>query len=318
MRERNAAGVALAALCLGLYWLTGYGGVRSPDCEVVFRTAESLALRGTWAIQPLEDWPQFGTAVGTDGRRYSKFGPLPSVVLAPAVWMGKALERAGGVERVGGLVPLSHFAGGGLRHLRQGSRPADLRPHFLRFAASWVNPLLAALGVFAFWRLARRLSSSPGQAWRAALLYAFATPLWAYAGTFFSEPLAILFILLALERLTALDRSIALEERPATGAACLAAGLLGGAACLSHLTAALFLPPLLVYAFFGGRDGVAGWKEEGGPGPLSREGPGSCWPSWARSTGCGSGAPSWAGAPPPSGTSSGPGRPGSGRTSTAS
>jgi hypothetical protein len=247
MRERTA-GAALVAACWVLYWFSAYGGVRSPDCEVVFRTAESLALRGTWAVEPLEDWPQFGTAGGVDGRRYSKFGPLPSLVLVPPVWIAAGVAEAGWLDRWDGL-PLSHFAGGGWRHLAKGTRPGDARPHVLRFAAAWMNPLLAALGVLAFWRLARRLARDPSHALLAALLFAFATPAWAYAGTYFSEPLAILLSLLALDRLLAGGR---------WGAG--AAGLLAGAAGAAHITAFLSLPPLLYIVIRKERDGEADWR----------------------------------------------------------
>ena len=39
----------LASLLLNL--LVDYGGVRSPDSEIVMRTAESLARRGDFAVE---------------------------------------------------------------------------------------------------------------------------------------------------------------------------------------------------------------------------------------------------------------------------
>ena len=52
---RRADKLILFFVCLLVYGATNYGGIRSPDAEVVFRTAESLESRRSFAVpRPLE------------------------------------------------------------------------------------------------------------------------------------------------------------------------------------------------------------------------------------------------------------------------
>ena len=52
---RRADKLILVFVCLLVYGATNYGGIRSPDAEVVFRTAESLESRRSFAVpRPLE------------------------------------------------------------------------------------------------------------------------------------------------------------------------------------------------------------------------------------------------------------------------
>src|SRR6185369_490553 len=66
----------LLAVFLVWYALLMYGGVRSPDSEVVFQTGQAIADHGTTAVDGIWGWPGFGIARGVDGRHYSVFGPL--------------------------------------------------------------------------------------------------------------------------------------------------------------------------------------------------------------------------------------------------
>ena len=68
--------LVLFAICVAVYTLSHYGGIRSPDGEVYYLTAEALADRGSFAVESdLDLWPGFGLAPGVDGKRYSIFGP---------------------------------------------------------------------------------------------------------------------------------------------------------------------------------------------------------------------------------------------------
>ena len=155
-----------------MYALTAYGGVRSPDGEAVYRVAESLALRGTFAVEEELDWKGFGLSRGRDGRLYSVFGPLLSLAEAPFVASAAAI--LGEEPTAGAGVPFgpSFHVGDGLPAAVRGDRPARPRPHALRFAASWAIVLAGAAAVWVFFQLARRVSGDEPSALAAALLYA--------------------------------------------------------------------------------------------------------------------------------------------------
>lgn len=52
-----------------IYTMMTYGGLRSPDSEIVFRTAESLITQKSWAVEEELPWPDFGLREGKDGKR---------------------------------------------------------------------------------------------------------------------------------------------------------------------------------------------------------------------------------------------------------
>lgn len=86
------AGLFFTAILV--YTLFMYGGIRSPDSEVVFRTSEALATRNTFAVpEKLAAWPQFGLPKGRDGQRYSVFGPGQALAAMPLVKLGLWLEQ---------------------------------------------------------------------------------------------------------------------------------------------------------------------------------------------------------------------------------
>lgn len=239
---------------LVVYALTAYGGVRSPDGEAVYRVAESLALRGTFAVDRELDWRGFGLSRGRDGHLYSIFGPLPSLVQAPFVALADAL--LGPTPAAGTAVPFgpSFHVGDGLPAALRGERPADPRPHVLRFAASWANVLAAAAAVVVFFQLARRLAGDGTAAVAVALLFAFGSLAWPYAGSDFSEPLATLLALLGLGLLARSDPGLGPPVRPD---ATFPAGLALGLSVLAHLTSVLFVPFLALYAWTRGRRAAA-------------------------------------------------------------
>ncbi len=238
---------ALFIACWGGFALTSYAGLRSPDAEVMYETCEALVEDGRFGIDtPSSSWPGFGIAPGRDGRMHSIFGPVPSMVCAPILAaLNRALE-AGWLTRVEPQ-PSQNF-GNGLQAFGAGTPiVGDERPHIRRGLMTLVlGSLISALGVLVFFVLSRRLTSDDS-ALAAALVYAFASPTWWYSGTFFSEPFAVLFVLLSL---LALD-----GDRP-TGAAL--AGVSLGVAVGAHVTAVLFIPFFAWIAFRSSADGRSG------------------------------------------------------------
>lgn len=246
--------LGLLLVVAAAYALTNYGGIRSSDAEVVFRVAKSLADRGSFALErDLEDWRGFGVAKGKDGRLYAIYPPLQSILAVPFVGAGKAAQGAGLSPLLGPVVPPSHFVSGGARDALAGRRPADPTPHVLRFFASWFNLLAGVLGAWVFWQAALLLAGT-----RAAngltVLYALGTLLWPYANTFFTEPLATLGVLLSFLILMRRDPSIAAPFAESGRLPVAGAGAALGLACATHLTAGLFVPFFLFYAWSNGRE----------------------------------------------------------------
>ena len=234
-------------ISLLLFSLMAYGGVRTPDGEVVFRVGESLAVHGTFAVEKdLEAWPDFGLPRGVDGRRYAGFAPAQSILLAPCIRAASCLNQTRWYEYR--RIPISFAADAhAFRSYILRQRPADMEPHALRFLVSFLIPLIASLAVVVQFLVISRLTGSPVAAFITALLLGLATPLWHYAGTMFTEPLAMVFVLLSFYLISPRRD---LSAFPASGRAArfLGSGLLLGLAFTTHITAILMTPFFLVIA----------------------------------------------------------------------
>ncbi|HET7343749.1 MAG TPA: hypothetical protein VFL90_19955 [Methylomirabilota bacterium] len=233
MKTRGLA-CALMAVVLTLYGLTQYGGLRSPDEEVVFLAGQTFAT--SWRLHAdggPEGWQGFGVARAADGHDYPVFGPLESIALAPFIRIAKAVD---GTSWYRGL-PLSPsaYVGDGYTDLVRGVTPTSPSPHALRALTATFNVLLTALGVLLLWCLLRTLGCSREVRTLAALIYGLGTPAWAYAGTLFSEPLATTLLLAAFWR--------AVDDNPRAAAL---SGMFLGLAVATHLSAILFAPFLLL------------------------------------------------------------------------
>lgn len=228
--------------CLCVYWATAHAAIRSPDAEVLFEACDALKTRGSFAVEPVSAWEGFGVAAGRDGRTYSIFGPLGSIACVPLLAVVDALEPAALFDRWGIAPPPSHYVEGGLFAALDRAAPTEIEPHARRALVAWVfNAVVSALGVVLFFRIARRFASDDRAALVVAGVYALATPAWPYAGTFFSEPLATLLLLAAVDRL-------ALPEGRDEPWHLVVGGLLAGLAAWAHVTAVLFAPFLLALA----------------------------------------------------------------------
>lgn len=246
----------LFLLCVAVYAVFTHGGIRSPDSEVAFRTAESLAHSGTFAAQGyLDRWPDFGFARGTDGRLYSRYQPLQPLLMAPLVWLAEPLSRSERLQRVLSPVPGSHYVTWS-PPVVIGMAPADPAPHLLRFLVMSFGVFVSALQVVVFFFLVVKLTGSLRSGWVASVLYAFCTMNLSYAGTLFKEPLVGLLTLGAFVVLMPVRGTTRVE-----GGAWLLplSGFLAGLGLATHLQGALFIPFIgLLAAVYGYRDG--GWK----------------------------------------------------------
>lgn len=252
MLGKTAISLVLAILCVIVYEITAYGGIRAVDSEIVFRTSEALVKQNSFAVErDLESWPGFGLAYGTDGKQYSIFGPGEAIVAAPLVAVGQRWADSGFFREGAFPVPISYDADGGedgFDLLMRNRPPLNRDVHGVRWVAAQLNVLTAAATVVLFYLTALRFCSSVAPALLTAIIYGFGTLAWPYSGTFFSEPLATLFGLAAFHMLVSND--------PALGAdACkvrrtVLAGLLLGIATSVHLTAILFVPFFGLYALY--------------------------------------------------------------------
>ena len=232
-----------------IYTIFTYGGVRSPDSEVTFRTAEALAFQGTPGVnQPLQLWPEFnGFQKGRDGHYYSLFGPGEAYALSLFLPLADQINRTGWYRAIPTRIPVSHYTGEGINAVVLGRVPADVRPHALRLLMSLFPVVVSALSAMIFFLLARVLTGRETGAWYATIAFAFASLAFPYSGTFCNEPLATLFMLLSLLLMTRHERGLEAAGRQQY-VGLFGAGLLLGLAVSTHVTAVLFVPFFFIYA----------------------------------------------------------------------
>jgi hypothetical protein len=194
---------AAAFLVVQNGFVTGYDG------GTMYEVTKSMVDRGTFAVP--EEW---NALPGRDGLAYSRYGLGLSVVAA----LPYALSR-----------PLGDLLG----------RPEDVSSG----AVSSVMPLIAAALVAALYLLARRMNAGVVPALIVAVGAVVGTFMLPYSKDFFSEPLATLLLVIAIERM--------LAGRTAT------AGLAMGAAILTRPQTLLFAPVLVLVAWHQhGRSGL--------------------------------------------------------------
>ncbi len=245
-RPRHLFGPYVVFVGALLLW-TAPGHLRFPDEEIVFQTTESLARRGSLAIEGIPKRTgepkgrpagTFGWAPGTDGRRYGFFGHGLSLVALPAYFAGVAAARVLG-PAASHLPRSDHY----VFHRR--GHQADLT----RLSASLTNVAVTAL---LGWTSAA-LFAACGAGWAAAcgasLLVIFGTVLWAYAGTFLSEPLSALCLVTGAH--AAVRMHAARDDRSQTRWAALSA-LAVGASVHVHVLNLVAVPCFLAYAWLGG------------------------------------------------------------------
>ncbi|MCS7287064.1 MAG: hypothetical protein NZ653_08025 [Anaerolineae bacterium] len=195
----NRAGAVFLFL-LALYILTTGQTILSANGWAMFATAENLVRRGSIDMDQLL-WMglQQGTP-GRDGHLYSRKPPALSLLSIPLVWLGLELP---------GLSPVRTV---------------------LLF-----NAFVISISCGLLYTLCRKLGYGDFEALAVSLAAGMATPLWPYAKTFFSEPLASLGLLGAVLSLFCLR-----DSRRFTHS--LLAGVSLGVVLLSKYSFAFFFP----------------------------------------------------------------------------
>ncbi|MHC4264410.1 MAG: phospholipid carrier-dependent glycosyltransferase [Planctomycetota bacterium] len=232
-----------------IYGLLNYGGIRSSDGEVVFRTAESLATKGTFAVsEELLAWKEFGLPQGKDGRYYSLFGPGQALICVPFVKVANAINETEWYK--GKKIPLSYYVKEDLlNYFNRNIYPQNIEPHALRFIISFFNVLVTSITVVLFFLLIEKLTQSVLSAAWVAVLFAFGTFICSYSGTFLSEPLATLFLLWSFRKMLHGEFYETFGKLNFSRKLFLS-GLLIGLAVSVHITAILFIPFFFVYVVY--------------------------------------------------------------------
>lgn len=213
----------------------------------MYRVTESLGSRARVDVHPIMDGAggTFATRRGTDGREYAQYGIGNSMLAVPLYWIGAAACRV-----IGNRTAEEWLSFRTVDYLPENEPSGHAR--LKRFAVSFFGSFVAAATASLLWffgrnvynRAARAHSLDPSatdfQARRAAgmvaLSYAIGTMAWPHARTFFSEPLATFFSLLAFYY-------VAKRESLAVWNA-LGAGLAFALALLTRLDSLVLLPAL--------------------------------------------------------------------------
>jgi hypothetical protein len=254
--------VSLSLTTAVVYLLFSYGGIRSPDSEVVFRTAEALATTGSFGLtlQPPElknfgksplhgPKSNFGMPAGKDGRFYSIFGPGQALASVPFVELAMWINNSGWYREFPDFIPISHYVGSGLVEFTIGKTPTDLKPHAMRFLVCIFNIIVGALCVCFFFLTVQLLTGSDFAARWASILFAFGSLMLPYSGTFFSEPPATLFIILSLYCLVwnDLTNGIPVTQKYFS---LFSSGLFLGIATTVHISSVLYAPFFFAYSIY--------------------------------------------------------------------
>jgi len=157
------------------------GHLYSPDAEIMFRTTESIAEKGTTAIEPLQG---FATREGKDGKEYGQYGLAQPVLAVPFYLVGKVISHQAKPELI------FSFRSNTIQY-----HDLSLDSWAKRLAVSRYNQIVSALIAIVVFLCAKELFRSERTAILCALLYGTCTMAWPQSKTFFSEPTAAFFLL---------------------------------------------------------------------------------------------------------------------------
>jgi hypothetical protein len=212
-----------------VYFLLSTGRVRTVDEVSAALQVESIAKHGTTAIPQAVETNLFYGTMDRFGRPQSPYPPGQALVLLPWYAAGQFFAK--------------HLPG----------VPADRRDivsdFFLTGESAFFSALAAALALVVF----LSLGVSPKTSLVAASILAFATPLAAYSGWLFSEPVATALLVAAAALLFAQP-----QEVPVSAARALGAGALLGTANWLRPTHVIIVPVFLAALFL--RDRKQGWR----------------------------------------------------------
>lgn len=186
---KHAALIFLVSLAA--YTLTASGHLYSPDEELMFRMTESLYRDGDLAVEPLP--MGFASRTGIDGKEYAQYGVGQPLLAVPFYAAGvqfsgladdEAWSRAYGL---GGAATDNAF-------FEVEATAATTAP---RLAVSFFNIVASAALAALLYLLLFEMTEHRKASLLAALLYALGSLAWAHSRPFYSEILAVFFIVLA-------------------------------------------------------------------------------------------------------------------------
>ncbi|HYN82408.1 MAG TPA: hypothetical protein VES88_12965 [Gemmatimonadaceae bacterium] len=204
-----------------VYLLTAAGRFANYDAESMFAVTRSLYERGSLDVGPCEarSW-SIACVPGADGRYYSGYGVIPSVAALPFYAAGRAAGEITGFD-------------------------ADLATGA---SVSFMNSLVGALACVALFLWAVYAGCTVRQSLLAAVLLAFATPLWFHSTKeFYSEPLFTFFLVGSFAGLSRRNRNSSII-----------AGVLFGLAVGTRVFGLIYLPVAVGYALLASRPPQSG------------------------------------------------------------
>ncbi len=177
MRRPPGGGIAsvLFVVTALVYGLTASGHLQTGDMRSELAVAQSIVSRGDFTVAPGDPAVYVPYVLSNSGVRYAYFGIGDSILLIPAALYGLLFDCPD--------------VDGGCPQTVQNATD---------FAASFLDPLAAALAVVVLFLLALELGASNSVAGALALMFAFGTMEWAYAHDAFDVGPNALFILLAV------------------------------------------------------------------------------------------------------------------------
>lgn len=193
----------LALLVFLLHLLPTGGHLQSPDEELLYRMSEGFAFRFSSSVEPLEydrtqgmllvpEGQTFATRRGRDRSFYAQYLPLQPLLATPLLWAARATEPL----LADRFAKVQWPTMAGLYH------DGSARERWQRgVLVLFFNPIVSALTALVLVRIGERLTGSRRAGLTTAVLWAVGTIGWAHSKTFFTEPLAGLLALLALESL---------------------------------------------------------------------------------------------------------------------
>lgn len=224
--------LALFLVLAGIYLLTSGGHTYSYDEETMFGLTISLVERGSLVVPTCPSCAVLRSIPMPEGRNYSRYGPLQSIVAIPPYLIGRALASGDDAATWIGT----------------------------RYAATLLTALVtAAIGALLY-ALIRRIGYSHRIALVTALLYGLGTQAWPRAKTFFADPLTTLLILGAVYCWWRLDHP-AERDRPRVAVVRWAVGiaLCCGLAVAVKFGAGIILP---VFGLAGAMSLWRRWRHE--------------------------------------------------------
>jgi len=131
--------------------------------------------------------------------------------------------------------------------------------HALRTICSVFNIVVSSLVVVLYFLLIEKMTFSIIGAAAVSTILAFGTLLWPYSGTFFSEPLTLLFVLISFYFLIRNDSHFISDNKSAVRV--FIAGMSLGIAFTVHISAILLFPFLLIYAIYPYFEGSTSYRK---------------------------------------------------------